>query len=89
MRAVHSESRSLLLRVVVCEQRKSRLLQFGVMGKHQMFSVQSATAVTIGHLEIAIKPRKKLLQDRPEGEVILQLFFDSSGIFPMELIQKD
>jgi hypothetical protein len=48
-----------------------------------VFPVPSATEATIGHMEIAIiAKKKKLRQDR--SKVMLELFFDSSGIVNME-----
>jgi hypothetical protein len=32
--------------------------------------------------------KKKQRQDRPKGKVIIELFFDSSGIVPMEFIPE-
>jgi hypothetical protein len=53
--------------------------------KHDVFYTMR-TEVTIGHLEIAIIAKKKPQQARSKGKIMLELFFDSSGIVHMEFI---
>jgi hypothetical protein len=53
------------------------------------FSLRSATEATIGHLVIAIIAKKKeTVTGQFKRQVILELFFDSSGIVHVEFIPE-